>query len=115
MVKKIRVIDEIDETPDVQQTLFEIAKSIDDDRPFSIGQRRTTQRGKPVNTNSLQVTEIAGVVQMAHGVHIAPAHGNAHFIREFFDFGDVDFHFLKITKKAGKSRPFNTKEMLLLI
>ena len=29
MVKKIRVIDEIDESPDVQQTLFEIAKSID--------------------------------------------------------------------------------------
>ena len=29
MVKKIRVIDELDEAPDVQQTLFEIAKSID--------------------------------------------------------------------------------------
>ena len=29
MVKKIRVIDELDETPDVQQTLMEIAKSID--------------------------------------------------------------------------------------
>ena len=29
MVKKIRVLDELDDAPDVQQTLFEIAKSID--------------------------------------------------------------------------------------
>jgi Fe-S cluster biosynthesis and repair protein YggX len=29
MVKKIRVIDEIDETPNAEQTLMEIAKAID--------------------------------------------------------------------------------------
>lgn len=29
MVKKIRVIDELDETPDLEQTLMELAKAMD--------------------------------------------------------------------------------------
>jgi hypothetical protein len=29
---------------------------------------------------------------MTHRIHIAPTHGQAHFIGQFFNFRDFDFH-----------------------
>ena len=80
----------------VLELLIKITKRVDDHRPFAIRQRRTTQRRKPINANSLQVTEIAGVVQMAHGIHVAPAYGHDLFIHPFFVLASM-------TSNASKS------------
>ena len=56
--------------------LKEIATSVREDWGFTDRKRRKTEMRKPLNARFFHQTEVHQIVQMRHGVHVAPAQRN---------------------------------------
>ena len=85
----------------VAQLAIKIAKRIDDDGAFAMRAGGASDEAHPVDAGRLHVTEIHRVIDMAHRIHIAPAHGDEHLIDEFLGFWNFDSHGVKARTGQG--------------
>lgn len=75
----------------IGQRHHEGAMGVDDDG-FHAGILFPSDGGVPLDTRLFQKAEVNGVVDVSHGVHVAPADGNDGGMDMFHVFGRCSFH-----------------------
>src|SRR3990167_237236 len=84
----------------VFELLVEVAKGIDDHRTLAFRVGLAANGEHPVDPNGFDVTEVAGVVEVAHRIHVAPANRNMHRMDELLALRKFELHAPKPSSAA---------------
>ena len=88
----------------VFELLDEVAERIHDDRSFAAGIRRSPYRMHPLDAHSLEVPEVRSIVDVLHGIHVAPSDGDRHLVDQLLFLGDVEPHALAPVVESSPHR-----------